>query len=147
MNKLIQRTWAEINLDNIEHNYNIIRQKADKKAMLCCVIKADGYGHGALQIAHLYEQLGADWFCVSNIEEALELRNDGITLPILILGYTPVECAEILARNNIAQSCYNMEYAKNLSQYAVKKNVQVNIHHQHPRIQYTLQLHFLYRCF
>ncbi|MBQ7522363.1 MAG: alanine racemase [Clostridia bacterium] len=128
MNKLIQRTWAEINLDNIEYNYNIIRQKADKKAMMCCVIKADGYGHGALQIAHLYEQLGADWFCVSNIEEALELRNDGITLPILILGYTPVECAEILARNNIAQSCYNMEYAKNLSQYAVKKNVQVNIH-------------------
>ena len=128
MNKLIKRTWAEINLDNIEHNYRVIRQQTNPEAKLCCVIKADGYGHGALPIAHLYEKLGADWFCVSNIEEALELRNDGISLPILILGYTPAECAEILAQNNIAQSCYNMEYAEKLSQYAVQKNVQVNIH-------------------
>ena len=128
MNKLIRRTWAEINLDNVAHNYNIIRQYTDKNAMLCCVIKADGYGHGAVQLARVYQKLGADWFCVSNIEEALELRNNGISLPILILGYTPVECAEILARNNIAQSCYNMEYAENLSQYAQQQNVTVTIH-------------------
>ena len=128
MNKLIKRTWAEINLDNIEHNYKVIRHKINPNAMLCCVIKADGYGHGALPLAHLYEKLGADWFCVSNIEEALELRNDGISLPILILGYTPAECADILAKNNISQACYNREYAEKLSQYAVRKNIQVNIH-------------------
>lgn len=128
VDSLIKRTWAEINLDNLEYNYRVIRGRADKNAMLCCVIKADGYGHGAVQVAKLYEKLGADWFCVSNIEEALELRNNGISLPILILGYTPAECAEILSRNNISQACYNIEYAESLSDYSVKQNVTVNIH-------------------
>lgn len=128
MNNLIKRTWAEISLDNIEHNYKIIREKADKNAMLCCVIKADGYGHGAVQIARVYEKLGADWFCVSNIEEALELRQNGLTLPILILGYTPASCAKILAENNISQACYCLDYAKSLSESAVEQNVTVKIH-------------------
>lgn len=124
----MKRTWAEISLDNIEHNYKVIRSRADKKSMVCCVIKADGYGHGAVQIAKLYEKLGANWFAVSNIEEALELRNNGISLPILILGYTPSECAKLLADNNISQACYDKEYAIQLSKNAVKNNVTVNIH-------------------
>ena len=128
MNNLIKRTWAEINLDNIEHNYKLIRKNVDKKTMMCCVIKADGYGHGAVQIARLYEKLGADWFCVSNIEEALELRHNAITLPILVLGYTPAECAKILSVNNISQACYSVEYAQLLSENAVKQNVTINIH-------------------
>lgn len=128
MDNLIKRTWAEINLDNIEHNYKTIREKVDEKTMMCCVIKADGYGHGAVQVARLYEKLGADWFCVSNIEEALELRQNNITLPILILGYTPVECVKILADNNISQACYSFDYAESLSENAVNQNVTVNIH-------------------
>lgn len=128
MNNLIKRTWAEINLDNIEHNYKLIRKNVDKKTMMCCVIKADGYGHGAVQIARLYEKLGADWFCVSNIEEALELRHNAITLPILVLGYTPAECAKTLSVNNISQACYSVEYAQLLSENAVKQNVTINIH-------------------
>lgn len=123
----MKRTWAEINLDNVEHNYKIIK-KATNNAMICCVVKADGYGHGAVQIAKLYEQLGADWFSVSNIEEALELRCNGITKPILILGYTPCSCAYLLAKNNISQACYSYDYATELSKNAMKKNVTVNIH-------------------
>lgn len=61
--------------------------------MVCCVVKADGYGHGAVELARVYERLGADWFAVSNIEEAMELRRAGIVLPILVLGYTPCDCA------------------------------------------------------
>lgn len=128
LNNIIRRTWAEINLDNIKHNYNLIRKKASPKAKICCVIKADGYGHGAVQLAKLYEELGADWFAVSNIEEALELRQNKISLPILILGYTPAECAVLLAQNNIAQACYSLEYAKGLSDCAKRNNVTVNIH-------------------
>ena len=128
LNNIIRRTWAEINLDNIKHNYNLIRKKASPKAKICCVIKADGYGHGAVQLAKLYEELGADWFAVSNIEEALELRQSKISLPILILGYTPAECAVLLAQNNIAQACYSLEYAKGLSDCAKRNNVTVNIH-------------------
>ena len=123
----MKRTWAEISLDNIEHNYKIIKEKI-YNSMMCCVIKADGYGHGAVQVAKLYEQLGADWFSVSNIEEALELRSNGITKPILILGYTPCNCAHLLSKNNISQACYSYEYATRLSENAVKKDVTVNIH-------------------
>ena len=59
MADFIKRTWAEINLDAAVHNYNEIRKRASKSAKVCCVIKADGYGHGAVMIAHLYEKLGA----------------------------------------------------------------------------------------
>ena len=97
MADFIKRTWAEINLDAAVHNYNEIRKRASKSAKVCCVIKADGYGHGAVMLAHLYEKLGADWFAVSNIEEAMQLRSNGITKPILILGYTPAECAQMLS--------------------------------------------------
>lgn len=128
MNSIMKRTWAEINLDNIEYNYKAIKSITNKNSMVCCVIKADGYGHGAIELAKLYEKLGADWFAVSNIEEALELRNNGINLPILILGYTPVECAKILSNNNISQSCYDFKYAVELSEFAKKYNVTVNIH-------------------
>ena len=86
MDSYFKRTWAEVNLDKIEHNFKIIKSRISDKTKLCCVIKADAYGHGALELAHLYESLGADFFAVSNLEEALELRIGGITLPILILG-------------------------------------------------------------
>lgn len=128
MNRYTKRTWAEISLDNIAHNYKEIRKNISDNAMMCCVIKADAYGHGAVQLAKLYESLGADWFSVSNIEEALELRNNDINLPILILGYTPVIYAETLAEYNISQACYSMDYAKSLSENARKQGVTVNIH-------------------
>lgn len=124
----MKRTWAEINLDNIEYNYKAIKNITNKNSMVCCVIKADGYGHGAIELAKLYEKLGADWFAVSNIEEALELRNNDVNLPILILGYTPVECAKVLADNNISQCCYDFGYAVKLSECAKKYDVTVNIH-------------------
>lgn len=80
------RTWSEIDLDAITKNYNIIKMSTDAK--ICCVIKANGYGHGAVELAKLYEELGTDFLAVSNIEEALQLRNNQIATPILILGYT-----------------------------------------------------------
>lgn len=128
MNSFVKRTWAEINLDAVIHNYKEIRRQTEKNAMVCCVVKADGYGHGAVELARVYERLGADWFAVSNIEEAMELRRAGIVLPILVLGYTPCDCAELLSRENIAQTVYSTDYAQELSQSAGKAGVQVNIH-------------------
>lgn len=128
MMDFIRRTWAEINLDAAAHNYKEIRKRASKSAMLCCVIKADGYGHGAVMLAHLYEKLGADWFAVSNIEEAMQLRSAGIKKPVLILGYTPAECAEMLSENNISQAVYSLEYAEALNECAEKAGVKIKIH-------------------
>ena len=90
---ILRRTWAEVDLAAAEYNFNIIREKA-KGSRVCCVVKADGYGHGAKVLSKLYESLGADYLAVSNIDEAEELRDFGINLPILILGYTPVHDAK-----------------------------------------------------
>ena len=128
MDHFLKRTWAQIDLDAIKHNYLQIRNNISAKSMLLCVIKADAYGHGAVALAKEYERLGADWFAVSNLEEAFQLRNNGIKKPILILGYTPANMAYELSRLNISQAVFSEEYAKDLSNYAAKNNVKVKIH-------------------
>ncbi len=128
MYNFVKRTWAEINLNNIEHNFLEIKSHLNKNTKLCCVIKADGYGHGAVNMALEYVKLGADWFAVSNIEEALELRNANINTPILILGYTPVEYVNVLCDYNLSQTVFSVEYAKLLSDKAVILGVNINIH-------------------
>ena len=128
MDALQKRTWAEIDLDAAAYNLAAVRRRISPKAKLCCVVKADGYGHGAVPLARVFQQNGADWFAVSNIYEALELREGGVTLPILILGYTPPEAAKTLAENHISQCVYSTEYARALSQHAAAAGVTVKIH-------------------
>ena len=128
MKPFLQRTWAQIDLDAIEYNYLKIREAVNPKAKICCVVKADAYGHGAVTVANEYEKLGADYFAVSNIEEALQLRSGGITKPILILGYTPADMADVLSENNISQAVFSLEYAKLLSEAAVSCGVKIKIH-------------------
>ena len=115
-------------MDAIRHNFATIRAALPAGVKLCCVVKANAYGHGASKLAPLYEQMGADWFAVSNIEEALQLRRFGITRPILILGYTPAACAAILAREGFSQCVYSAEYGRQLSASAVAADVTLNIH-------------------
>ncbi len=122
-----KRTWAEIDLGALKHNYEQVKEHVCK-SKICCVIKANGYGHGAAYLANIYEKLGADFFAVSNIEEALQLRASNINTPILILGYTDPKCAEILAKNNISQCVYSEEYGEMLSKSAAQSNVCVKIH-------------------
>lgn len=74
MKSFLRRTWAKIDLDAIEHNYNEIRNHVSPESEIMCVIKADGYGHGAIFLAREYERLGVKRFAVSNIEEAMQLR-------------------------------------------------------------------------
>lgn len=123
-----ERTWAQVDLDAVAQNYRTIRGALPAGVKLCCVVKANAYGHGASKLAPLYQRLGADWFAVSNIEEALQLRRCGITRPVLILGYTPVSCAETLARENFSQCVYSAEYGRLLSQQAQSAGVTVKIH-------------------
>lgn len=128
MSDFFRRTWAEIDLDAIAHNYRAVRARLDPGTKMCCVVKADAYGHGAEVLAAEYERLGADWFAVSNLEEATQLRSAGIRLPILILGYTPASCAKKLSDLDIAQAVLSAEYARVLSAQAVKDGVRVRTH-------------------
>ena len=123
-----RRTWAEIDLDQVELNYREIRRTVGDHVKICCVIKANAYGHGATRMAKFYQQMGADYLAVSNIEEALQLREDHIVLPILVLGYTPEECAGLLALHDITQTVYSYDYGKKLAQCAERLGVRVKIH-------------------
>ena len=128
MKEILRRTWAEIDLDALARDFAAVRQAANKNAKVCCVIKADAYGHGAVRMAQEFEALGADWFAVSNLEEALQLRLGGISRPMLVLGYTPPEEAATLAKHRISQCVYSLEYAQELSHYAVEAGATVHIH-------------------
>lgn len=128
MNDFFRRTWAEIDLDAIAHNYHQIKDRLNPETKVCCVIKADAYGHGAELLAREYEELGADWFAVSNLEEAIQLRNAQIGLPILVLGYTPPESAAELANMDVAQAILSREYGERLAACAREAGVTVRAH-------------------
>ena len=84
--KYLRRTWAEVDIDALKHNFDVIRDSVDKKSKIMCVIKADAYGHGAVFLGKLYEKMGASMFAVSNIEEAVQLRENGIGLYACFYG-------------------------------------------------------------
>ncbi len=123
-----RRTWAQIDVDAVKYNFKNIKEKLEPKTKLLCVLKADAYGHGAEFLVKEYEKLAADWYGVSNIDEAMQLRNAGAKKPILIFGYTPTECAETLAKNNISQAMFSYEYAQKLNEVCIKKGVKVKVH-------------------
>lgn len=128
MSNLLRRAWAEISLDNIAENFKIIKSKLNDSCLIMSVVKADAYGHGVEKIAPFFDKLGTDWFAVSNIEEAIQLRQLGIKKPVLILGYTPPECAAELHQYDISQALISSEYAYQLSKCCVDANVSVKVH-------------------
>lgn len=128
MHEFLRRTWAQINLDAIDNNINQIKSVIRPDCKLCATVKADCYGHGYAYTAQEMSSAGADWFAVSNLAEALQLRRVGIDKPVLILGYTPPDKAKELVFNDISQSVFSPEYAKALSAAAEKAGIKVNAH-------------------
>ena len=122
------RTWTEIDLSNLEHNYRALRAMLPQGCRFLGVVKADAYGHGAVQVARRLETLGAEYLAVACLDEALELRQARITTPILILGYTPTELAEALLDNGITQTVYDVEMARALSDAAAAAGKTLKIH-------------------
>ena len=126
--EFLKRTWAEIDLNALDHNYREIRNRLPAGTGIMAVVKADGYGHHDRFAALELQELGVEWFGVSNLEEALSLRRCGVTGRILILGFTPPEKADLLAAENITQTILSTDYAARLSAEAVKKGVTVEGH-------------------
>lgn len=128
MNDLTKRTWAEIDISALRHNYHAIRDTLPAGCRFLGVVKADAYGHGALRVAQLLEREGADYLAVSCLDEALELRQAGITMPVLILGHTPAEYTAQLIEYNITQTSTCLAKAEEYSAEATKLGKTLKLH-------------------
>ena len=125
--KRTARTWAEVDLDALAHNYRLLRGLAPETRFLG-VVKADAYGHGAVPVAKKLQALGADMLAVACLAEAVELRGAGITLPILCLGQTPVELAGDLLAYNVTQTVGDLVTGKALSAAAEAAGKTLKVH-------------------
>lgn len=128
MDSTLIRTWAEINLDSLAHNYQVLKSRIGADVKFLGVVKADAYGHGSVQVSRVLQKMGADYLAVSSIDEAIELRKNEITMPILILGHTPREQVSKLIDYNITQAVTCEAKAKEYSEEAVKANGTLRIH-------------------
>ena len=128
MESTLKRTWAEINLDSLIYNYRTIREYIGGSVKFLGVVKADSYGHGAVEVSKALEGAGADYLAVSSIDEAMELRENGIKMPILILGHTPREQVGKLIDYDITQAVTCKAKALEYSEEAVKHNGILKVH-------------------
>lgn len=147
MESTLKRTWAETDLDSLAYNYQKIREyidlrKAGTTGISACtdiqphsgrvkflgVVKADAYGHGAIHVSRMLEKLGADYLAVSSIDEGMELRLNGINMPILILGHTPREQVARLIEYNITQAVTCRAKAVEYSEAAVEAGGVLKVH-------------------
>ena len=114
----LARSWVEIDLNRIRENYRIY--KGDLSTEIMAVVKADAYGHGAVEVSCLLQEEGVSAFAVSNINEAIELRKSGIGGMILILGYTPIDCIDKVQQYDITQALLSKEYAEDVIATGIK---------------------------
>ena len=121
-------SWAEIDLSAISHNLRELRRITRPSARLMAVIKANAYGHGALEIARLAESEPVDWLGVANIHEGIALRKAGITLPILIFGYTPGVMAPALQTHGLTQTVTSFQAAEALSFHLSPNEKPLDLH-------------------
>lgn len=122
------RTWAEIDLAALEHNYRALRSNLEPGCRFLGVVKANAYGHGAIPVAQKLEELGAEYLAVACLAEAVELRQAGIAAPILILGFTPPEFTGELIRRGLTQALVDLDAARAYSQAAQAAGKSLKIH-------------------
>ncbi len=124
----LSRAWAEIHLDRFRHNLTAIKNHVGQSTKVMAVIKADAYGCGVNEISTAAVEQGADYLAVACVDEAKQIRRNGINVPILILGATPLECVEDLFTYNIIPAVFEEKLPKAISEYAKAHNQTLNIH-------------------
>lgn len=120
MQNVYRPTWLEINLENVQHNCRIVRQLVGEQVKIGAVVKANAYGHGAVEVSKACLKAGAEYLIVATMGEAVELREAGLEAPILIIGYTPEECFEQAISYDVRLALYDVKEAQKLSEKALK---------------------------
>ena len=124
----MSRTWAEINLDELAHNVEILKKTLTPGTKFLGVCKANAYGHGIVKCAKKLQECGADYLAVASVPAGVELRQAGITLPILCLGQMTPDLAELMCDYDITQGVGDYENGKALSDYAVAHGKKIRVH-------------------
>lgn len=121
-------TWAEISLDAIKHNIGQFKRHMKESTKFMAVVKADGYGHGAIEVAEAAIEAGADYLAVALLDEAIALREAGITIPILVLGYTPLYAIKKAIQNEITLTVFTDDVVEEVMKQATELKKQAYIH-------------------
>ncbi len=124
----LRPTWAEINLDHLAYNLKSFRDAVGKSVKIMSVVKADGYGHGAVEVARAAVENGCDYLGVGFIDEGIELRRAGIEAPILILGYTAPQQAGELLDYRLIPTVFHLDLAWALSREASRRGETAKVH-------------------
>jgi alanine racemase len=127
LDSFFRPTWAEISLDALEHNLHAFRKAIPAHMKIMAVVKANAYGHGAVEVAEEAVRCGANYLAVAFLDEALELRRAGITCPVLVLGYTPPECLELAVSERITLTVYSEDILDAIMQRGTNGE-RLNIH-------------------
>jgi len=120
--------WAEVDLGAVAHNVRELRRRADPRAKVMAVVKADGYGHGAVEVTRTALANGAEWLGVARLPEAVRLREAGFDAPILVFGYTPPAEAGRLIDFDLRQSVYSLAAAQAYSAAAAARGRRIRVH-------------------
>lgn len=121
-------TWAEISLDDIKYNFLQFRQFVKQPTKIMAVVKADGYGHGAIEVAKTAIHTGADYLAVALLDEAIQIRESGITEPILVLGYTPSRAVKEAIVQNVTLTVFDHEIMDEIINQSSLLNKTASIH-------------------
>ena len=120
--------WAEIDLNALGSNVREIRRVTNEKAQVMAIVKANGYGHGVVPVSRVALRNGASWIGVALLQEAILLRERGISAPILVLGYTPVHDIADVIRYDISQTVFTWEDALAIASVAHNKGKTAKVH-------------------
>ena len=128
METATERSWIELNIENLKHNVLILREAIPPACELMAVVKADAYGHGACATAAVLNQMEITAFAVATVEEGIQLRKHGIRGEILILGYTDVKRVQDLQKYDLTQTLLDFAYAQALNgrNAAVKAHIKID---------------------
>ena len=128
METATERSWIELNIENLKHNVRILREAIPPACELMAVVKADAYGHGACATAAVLNQMEITAFAVATVEEGIQLRKHGIRGEILILGYTDVKRVQDLQKYDLTQTLLDFAYAQALNgrNAAVKAHIKID---------------------
>lgn len=120
--------WTEISLGAIRHNVKILKKRLGSNVKFMAVVKADGYGHGAIKVAVAALKSGASWLGVARIPEAIKLRKAGIKAPILVFGYVSISDVEIIAKYDLTITLFHLKMAQDIDLEALRQGVYLKAH-------------------